>query len=197
MEYVSVPEVEDYLLNSCSRDQVIRMLKSRNLEDRMDLCKKIRNLQRKLEEKVDGKKLLLDRWELDSAIYCGFLYEPYEIKSKRWEKMDIEGEMKNPDLVLFFEFYKKSGCNDKREELILKRREVYQEINEQLKKVYKQYCEKNKIELIVIPSSSNIREKYGRIKDIIGKNREKNKIVFTGGSHSGKTTIMRCIKKSL
>jgi ABC-type multidrug transport system fused ATPase/permease subunit len=191
-KYVVVPEVEDYLLNSPFRNCIIKMLKSGRLKERVELCKIIRSLQKKFEEKVSEKKMLLDRCELDCAVYCGFLYEPWDIKLKRWQEISKKiGKMNKPDLVLFFKFYDKEGNNDQRKNLIAERKSMYFVLQYQFQQLWNYYCNKYQIPIKFIEPLDNIIEKFSLVKQIIEENNKKvNKIVFTGPSHSGKTTCI-------
>lgn len=171
----------------------VDILRYGGLSERMDLCKRARLLQRHNEDR-EGP-LMMDRCELDLAVYCGFLWEDPSIRYRRWCALDdVIGQMTEPDMVFFFKLYDLEHPDDPRKGLLLDRARVYQKIEEDSRAIWTQHLGGKRIPLIEIDSFDSIDEKL----DFILRNCEEHqKIVLTGASHGGKTSVITCLSSRL
>lgn len=183
--YAIVQEQESLMVEG-EKNQPIRELILENQTDQLLKLAKLIRLKQKLAEK-NHKRVILDRCELDTAIYCGKLCESIEIRLKRWYEINKDiGDMIVPDLVIYFELYKK-GIHNK---------EKYLFLDTQYQKIWADYKNNHNTKIIYVKPKINLQTKIKEVTKIIDENSTwAKRIVFTGPPHSGKTSTLQGIIK--
>ena len=138
--------------------------------------------------------IISDRGELDFAVWC-------EGKTAEEKIRNFESKSKATlcGLVICLETYLKVEKDDPRKEYIERSKNFYKELGRLTEEIYNQWCSINNIPLYKIKNSVNIGIKAKKVKRIIEEYKKKLKnyegkeklVIITGGSHSGKTTIIR------
>lgn len=126
-----------------------------------------------------------------------------------WYDYDLEEKLKKicceiikPDCVICLESYLIYDKNDKRKEYVERIKGLYVELGKRTKELYSQWCGINKIPFYEVKNADTLIAKAQQVKEVIemhltNSERKPQIIVITGGSHSGKTEVIRKLKRMI